>query len=240
MSKIQVTCEVCGKQFKVYPSQLKYGRGKTCSNECSYKIRALPMRNRVERTCARCGKTFEVVASVVEYGFGQYCSKECKNPPIIRNCEHCGKEFRSSPSDNQKFCSAKCGNASESRSRKSSENTKRQWQNPLSRALTLLGIQRRSESEEWRNAPHFQRGENHPRYKGNARAREIAMGRYDYKAWRNAVFQRDDYTCQECGTRGRRLNAHHIKKWADYPELRFDVDNGITLCEDCHNKIPKK
>ena len=53
--------------------------------------------------------------------------------------------------------------------------------------------------------------------------------------WREAVFKRDKYRCVECGKTGR-LNAHHIESWADYPAMRFDVNNGITLCVDCHAK----
>jgi len=55
-----------------------------------------------------------------------------------------------------------------------------------------------------------------------------------YAEWREAVFERDDYTCQECGQRGGKLNADHIMKFAEYPELRFDVSNGRTLCVACH------
>lgn len=54
-----------------------------------------------------------------------------------------------------------------------------------------------------------------------------------YSEWRKAVYERDAYTCQDCGASGR-IVAHHIKQWAHYPELRFDVDNGVTLCGDCH------
>jgi hypothetical protein len=61
----------------------------------------------------------------------------------------------------------------------------------------------------------------------------------EYKKWRTDVFVRDGFTCQECGDEGKVLNAHHIKSFSDFPELRFDVDNGITLCVDCHRKIKK-
>lgn len=57
----------------------------------------------------------------------------------------------------------------------------------------------------------------------------------EYRLWREAVFERDCYTCVFCGdNKGGNLNADHIKRFADYPELRFAIDNGRTLCEDCH------
>lgn len=72
----------------------------------------------------------------------------------------------------------------------------------------------------------------------DADIRASTEGRHStkYKAWRLAVYRRDDYTCCRCGARGVRLNAHHIKGYAHYPELRYEVSNGITLCEECHKK----
>lgn len=62
-----------------------------------------------------------------------------------------------------------------------------------------------------------------------------------YKAWRTLVFERDNYTCQHCGDhnfegRGSTLMLHadHIQPFALYPELRFEVSNGRTLCVPCH------
>jgi len=61
-----------------------------------------------------------------------------------------------------------------------------------------------------------------------------------YKIWREEVFKRDNYTCQSCFKRGGiYLEAHHISSFKYYPELRFDTNNGLTLCKECHSEITK-
>lgn len=58
----------------------------------------------------------------------------------------------------------------------------------------------------------------------------------EYARWRKAVFERDNYTCVICSERGGWLEADHIKAFAHYPEHRFDINNGRTLCVDCHKQ----
>jgi hypothetical protein len=79
-------------------------------------------------------------------------------------------------------------------------------------------------------------GENHPNWQGGISSERDKMKFTDeYKNWRIKVFERDDYTCQCCGKRGVKLHAHHIQNFSQYPELRVDIENGITLCESCHS-----
>lgn len=59
---------------------------------------------------------------------------------------------------------------------------------------------------------------------------------YAYRQWRDAVIKRDSEKCQLCGS-SNKLVAHHIKPFATYPELRLDINNGITLCEKCHMRL---
>jgi len=57
----------------------------------------------------------------------------------------------------------------------------------------------------------------------------------EYKQWRKSIFEKDDYTCQVCGERGGKLQAHHLENFADNPDLRFNIENGITTCFNCHH-----
>lgn len=87
-------------------------------------------------------------------------------------------------------------------------------------------------SEYWERHWNWKGGITNERH----RIRESAL----YKKWRVQVFERDKYICQSCGKIGGKLNAHHIKPFSVYPELRLDIDNGITLCKECHIELHKK
>jgi hypothetical protein len=59
----------------------------------------------------------------------------------------------------------------------------------------------------------------------------------EYKKWRNEVYNRDYWTCQSCGIKSHNIIAHHIYPFSQYPEYRFEVENGITFCCSCHPHI---
>lgn len=75
---------------------------------------------------------------------------------------------------------------------------------------------------------------NHQWRGGIAEISKRIRGSLKYRFWRESVFLRDNYICQFCNKRGGDLEADHIKPFAYYPELRFEVSNGRTLCLPCH------
>jgi HNH endonuclease len=89
------------------------------------------------------------------------------------------------------------------------------------------------------NAAHFTsdgvRGEGNPRWKGGITpANQRERSGSNYATWRTEVFIRDGFTCQLCGQVGGTLHAHHKQAWSDNKSLRYDINNGATLCADCH------
>lgn len=77
----------------------------------------------------------------------------------------------------------------------------------------------------------YNRGPEHPRYREDARRRNRSGA---HRQWQQAVLNRDGATCQRCGATGVEMHAHHLKSYKDFPDLRFDVTNGETLCYRCH------
>lgn len=142
-----------------------------------------------------------------------------KKEKIVKICK-CGKEFSVKPSlDRVKHCSQSCakkGNPSPNKGVIASKETREKQR------IAKLGI----------------RGKNHHNYRGyhNKSDRKIAMSQDEYVQWRKAVFQRDDYTCQCCNKRGCELHADHIVPWSASVELRYNLNNGRTLCVDCHRQ----
>ena len=116
------------------------------------------------------------------------------------------------------------------------------WNENQRREIMKSLIGRKVSPETRRKISEAQRGEKCRLWKGGISTIYEKIRRSSrYKAWRKSVFQRDSYTCIWCGVcngNGRTvvLNADHIKPFASYPKLRFDIKNGRTLCVDCHKK----
>lgn len=157
-----------------------------------------------------------------------------KSQGVHINCGSCGVDMRIEPSQvgRKKFCSKACFYKG------------RELKGLFEKGhLDLVPAESRGHSEETKEKIKIaqrkisKRGEEHPSWQGGKRSeRKKAMSTYEYKDWRKAVFSRDNYTCVCCNATGIYIEADHIKPWCAFPELRYDVDNGRTLCKPCHLK----
>lgn len=117
----------------------------------------------------------------------------------------------------------------------------------------LYGTHRSVETR--RKIGKAQIGELHYNWQGGLNSLNMVIRKcFDYRQWRSDVFARDNYTCQMCWERGTRLHAHHIisvSSLIQYYEITkleealecdelWNINNGITYCEECHKKIHKK
>ena len=123
---------------------------------------------------------------------------------------------------------------------KHSEETKKKLS--LKMSQVLKGVKRKPfTAEHKKKLSEGKRGSKCHLWSGGVtKENKLIRSGYEYREWRMMVFGRDNFTCQECGKRGCYLNAHHIKHFAKHPELRFEVDNGITLCKECHKLKHKR
>lgn len=142
------------------------------------------------------------------------------------NCAVCGAPFYTIPSRAYKHCSYKCSGIAK-KGKSQNELFTNSYAIPKGHIPWNKGLK------------GFKAGDQHHNWQGGktSEAQRIRNSP-EMKAWRIAIFERDDYTCQFCGQRGGDLQADHIKQFAYYPELRFNLDNGRTLCKQCHYDTP--
>lgn len=172
---------------------------------------------------------------------------------MIRYCKQCKKEFKPTNGNVRKgrgiYCCPECYWISLKGKKPSKESL-------IKRSKALKGIKH---SREWvekiANANRGRKASIETRIKlsiahlghtpwnkkdGKTSPAKKIKNSVNYRLWREGVYRRDDWTCQKCKTRGKKLHSHHIQNFSQYSNLRFVVENGITLCENCHNHFHKK
>lgn len=208
------TCKTCKKELvKTYYYRIPKV---FCSNKCKVLDQTSGI-TMVEKICEFCGKDFMVQKN---WGKGKFCSQDCSKKYHIGvnasaykggfpNCEVCGKQLSA-----LKF--KRC----------------------LKHAVEISKYKiSGSNHYNWHSQKIDLSGENNPMYiDGRTPINERIRHSIEYEEWRTKVFERDLYTCQDCGQIGGYLQADHIKPFAYFIELRFELSNGRTLCIPCHQK----
>lgn len=225
-TRIKYNCDYCGKEDTKRKSAYDKTKYHYCSKECKIKGTSIfhsgensaNWKNRyVSFSCDTCGKTAETTRTQYDKCKYHYCSVECSN---------LGHSVNFSGLNNPRWdrITLECEICSKEIYLKKSEYDKCKHHYCSTACMGKHRIE-------------LYKGENHPNWNPNKTNQERFEDRKygEYNDWRNNVFERDDYTCQCCGdNQGGNLNAHHLNSHHWDIENRTNVDNGITLCEDCH------
>ena len=138
---------------------------------------------------------------------------------IDRTCQECSKSFQVYPyrvrEGTGKYCSYSCR----------SKGILKEFPYIMERN-TPPPVRYGSEASGWKG--------------GVSTENEKARRSPQFKEWRIGIFERDNYTCQDCNKRGGRLHPHHIKSFSEYKEERVKLENGVTLCYHCHRERHKE
>lgn len=175
----------------------------------------------MEKICEICGLNFSKprLRSVFSWSSARFCSKKCRTKFFSGKNSH----YYKGPKPTKKCVSCK----------------------------QVFSKHKDSDNKKWEERKYCSfecyttnnKGNKHHNWQGGISKirkteRQIIMQTVEYKNWRKEVFKRDGFACRYCGKKGIKLNADHIFPFAYFPEQRFAVSNGQTLCEDCHKKTP--
>lgn len=171
-----------------------------------------------------CGDLFETWPYKIKQGRGKFCSKDCMYK--FRRARPFGLNYNVTTNKGW----FKKGILPHNKGNPCSQKTR----DKISRKLKGRRCSPRTEFKKGQMT-----GSNNPNWKGGITPENLRIRASEkYKQWRKSVFERDNYTCQFCSQYGGILNADHIKPFALFLGLRFDLDNGRTLCIECHRKTP--
>ena len=211
----------------------------------------------MKHICPNCKTEFSVTKQRLESNklfccCSLFCSNKMKSilytkkkyPYILGPCENCEKDIiiKNSSFDKKgrRFCSKSCSLSFRNKNRiYTNEQRKkigiRMSKFHLGKKKTLKHRKKMSINNKG-NKSHFWRG-------GLTEKNRKLRNSLQYKIWRDSVYKRDNWTCTKCSDKSKKgntviLNADHIKPWSKYPKLRFDINNGRTLCLACHKKTP--
>lgn len=191
---------------------------------------------KIKIKCDNCNIEFEKYES--KLGKNNFCCRKCylafhsKDVPECK-CKVCGKIFKGTKYNANKFCSRECYN-------KDHQIKNKERKCPICKNIFIA-----KQSEDkfcsrdcfYKYLHSKNKGSNHPNWKGGITSENEKLRKSkEYLEWRQKVLERDNNKCIYCNST-EKLNAHHIYAWQFYEDKRFEVSNGITVCNNCHKKI---
>lgn len=200
----------------------------------------------MDKVCKNCGEILYIKSkeSLKQFENKKFCCYKCANEFKTKNgtktikCKNCGEEVIRTLAQIKhggKYCCKKCHYEYVKKNGLNSGKN-----NPMyGKKLTEEQIDKMRKAVTGVPKPNL-RGEKSKFWKGgvskrNNRERNKIMSTLEYRNFRRLVLERDSYTCQVCGSKNN-LEVHHIKSFEKYKKLRFDINNGLTLCNICHRK----